>query len=220
MQRPRSAVPRRADRQPARPPAVHEAGRQRRRGHLPASCGPSRTRRSPPRSPRSRRSACAASTDGEFRRAWFHLDFLEQLDGVAVTGNIAGELRRRLDRPHDAPEAVRRSARCAMPDHPGRRLPLPRLGRDRTPKVSIPSPHDGPLPWRPSRPSTSTPTPTSSSSSTTCRPATRRARRPVRRRVPYVQLDDATLLPLRPGDAGRPAARRRPRRPPRPPTPS
>jgi 5-methyltetrahydropteroyltriglutamate--homocysteine methyltransferase len=30
-----------------------------------------------------------AVTDGEFRRAWFHLDFLEQLDGVAVTGNIA-----------------------------------------------------------------------------------------------------------------------------------
>jgi 5-methyltetrahydropteroyltriglutamate--homocysteine methyltransferase len=28
-------------------------------------------------------------TDGEFRRAWFHLDFLEQLDGVEVTGNIA-----------------------------------------------------------------------------------------------------------------------------------
>lgn len=30
-----------------------------------------------------------AVTDGELRRAWFHLDFLEQLDGVAVTGNIA-----------------------------------------------------------------------------------------------------------------------------------
>jgi len=28
-------------------------------------------------------------TDGEFRRAWFHLDFLQQLGGVAVTGNIA-----------------------------------------------------------------------------------------------------------------------------------
>ena len=28
-------------------------------------------------------------TDGEYRRAWFHLDFLEQLGGVAVTGNIA-----------------------------------------------------------------------------------------------------------------------------------
>lgn len=28
-------------------------------------------------------------TDGEYRRAWFHLDFLEQLGGVAVTGHIA-----------------------------------------------------------------------------------------------------------------------------------
>ena len=28
-------------------------------------------------------------SDGEFRRAWFHLDFLEQLDGIAVTGSIA-----------------------------------------------------------------------------------------------------------------------------------
>jgi 5-methyltetrahydropteroyltriglutamate--homocysteine methyltransferase len=28
-------------------------------------------------------------TDGEFRRAWFHLDFLEQLEGVAVSGHIA-----------------------------------------------------------------------------------------------------------------------------------
>lgn len=27
-------------------------------------------------------------TDGEFRRAWFHLDFLQQLDGVTVTGMI------------------------------------------------------------------------------------------------------------------------------------
>ncbi|MES1936739.1 5-methyltetrahydropteroyltriglutamate--homocysteine S-methyltransferase [Salinisphaera hydrothermalis] len=28
-------------------------------------------------------------TDGEFRRAYFHLDFLKQLDGVTVTGGIA-----------------------------------------------------------------------------------------------------------------------------------
>lgn len=28
-------------------------------------------------------------TDGEYRRAWFHLDFLQQLDGVTVTGMIA-----------------------------------------------------------------------------------------------------------------------------------
>ena len=30
-----------------------------------------------------------SATDGEFRRGWFHLDFLQQLDGIAVTGNIA-----------------------------------------------------------------------------------------------------------------------------------
>jgi len=30
-----------------------------------------------------------AITDGEFRRAWFHLDFLEQVEGVVITGNIA-----------------------------------------------------------------------------------------------------------------------------------
>jgi len=30
-----------------------------------------------------------AITDGEYRRAWFHLDFLEQLEGVTVTGHIA-----------------------------------------------------------------------------------------------------------------------------------
>src|SRR5699024_1028798 len=28
-------------------------------------------------------------TDGEFRRAYFHLDFLKHLDGVSVTGGIA-----------------------------------------------------------------------------------------------------------------------------------
>src|SRR5450432_1840557 len=28
-------------------------------------------------------------TDGEFRRDYFHLDFLQQLDGVSVTGGIA-----------------------------------------------------------------------------------------------------------------------------------
>jgi len=30
-----------------------------------------------------------AITDGEFRRTFFHLDFLEQLEGVTVTGAIA-----------------------------------------------------------------------------------------------------------------------------------
>ena len=85
------AVPRRPGRQPA------AAARGAR--------GPGATRRAarspPPSCARSRTSAIAEAvreveglgmrsvTDGEFRRAWFHLDFLQQLDGVAVTGNIA-----------------------------------------------------------------------------------------------------------------------------------
>jgi 5-methyltetrahydropteroyltriglutamate--homocysteine methyltransferase len=73
-----------------RPPAVHEARAKRAAGEISAA------------ELREVEDAAIADavrtveglgmrsvTDGEFRRAWFHLDFLEQLDGVAVTGNIA-----------------------------------------------------------------------------------------------------------------------------------
>ena len=73
-----------------RPAAVHEARRQRAADEITAS------------ELRSVEDAAIADTvrtveglgmrsvtDGELRRAWFHLDFLQQLDGVAVTGNIA-----------------------------------------------------------------------------------------------------------------------------------
>jgi 5-methyltetrahydropteroyltriglutamate--homocysteine methyltransferase len=73
-----------------RPPAVHEARARRAAGEISAA------------ELREVEDAAIADavrtveglgmhsvTDGEFRRAWFHLDFLEQLDGVAVTGNIA-----------------------------------------------------------------------------------------------------------------------------------
>jgi len=39
--------------------------------------------------PRLEATGMQSITDGEYRRAWFHLDFLQQLDGVAVSGNIA-----------------------------------------------------------------------------------------------------------------------------------
>jgi 5-methyltetrahydropteroyltriglutamate--homocysteine methyltransferase len=39
--------------------------------------------------PKLEATGLEAITDGEFRRAWFHLDFLEQLDGVTVIGMIA-----------------------------------------------------------------------------------------------------------------------------------
>lgn len=79
-------------------------------------------------------------TDGEFRRAWFHLDFLQQLDNVAITGNIAAS--------SDAADTVH-----LTPPKLSVVGPL-RHGRDiqvddfryvasvttQTPKVSIPSP--------------------------------------------------------------------------------
>ncbi len=73
-----------------RPPAVHEARAKRAAGEISAA------------ELREVEDAAIADavqtveglgmrsvTDGEYRRAWFHLDFLEQLDGVAITGNIA-----------------------------------------------------------------------------------------------------------------------------------
>lgn len=39
--------------------------------------------------PKLEATGIRAITDGEFRRAWFHLDFLQQLDGVTVSGAIA-----------------------------------------------------------------------------------------------------------------------------------
>jgi len=36
-----------------------------------------------------------AVTDGEFRRASFHVDFLQQLDGVSISGGLAAKFRRR-----------------------------------------------------------------------------------------------------------------------------
>jgi methionine synthase II (cobalamin-independent) len=73
-----------------RPPAVHEARAKRAAGEISAA------------ELREVEDAAIADavrtveglgmhsvTDGEFRRAWFHLDFLQQLEGVAVTGNIA-----------------------------------------------------------------------------------------------------------------------------------
>ena len=79
-------------------------------------------------------------TDGEFRRTWFHLDFLEHLDGVRGHGQHRRQLRRRDDRPPDTAEAHRGRPAAAHARHPGRRLPVPRVGGHQTPKVAIPSP--------------------------------------------------------------------------------
>ena len=125
-----------------RPAAVHEARAQRADGSITAA----RLREVEDAAiaeavRRVEALGMRSVTDGEFRRAWFHLDFLQQLDGVAVTGNIAASSDAGEHRPHDATEAV------------GRRAAAPRRATSRstttatwprsppqTPKVCIPSP--------------------------------------------------------------------------------
>ncbi|MFP4514020.1 MAG: 5-methyltetrahydropteroyltriglutamate--homocysteine S-methyltransferase [Acidimicrobiales bacterium] len=73
-----------------RPPSVHEARAKAAAGDITAADLREVEDREIARAVEKVESLGMRSvTDGEFRRAWFHLDFLEQLDGVAVTGNIA-----------------------------------------------------------------------------------------------------------------------------------
>jgi 5-methyltetrahydropteroyltriglutamate--homocysteine methyltransferase len=79
-------------------------------------------------------------TDGEYRRAWFHLDFLEQLDGVAVSGAIEASSNARSTVGVTPPRLVvtgrlRHTHPIQAPDF----AYLASLVH-RTPKVSIPSP--------------------------------------------------------------------------------
>ena len=60
--------------------ARHAAGRDRGR----ASFARSRTGRSRRSSASRRRSACKSATDGEFRRSWWHFDFLAGLEGCEL----------------------------------------------------------------------------------------------------------------------------------------
>ncbi len=79
-------------------------------------------------------------TDGEFRRAWFHLDFLQQLDGVAVTGAIASS--------SDSADTVHMTPPKLTVDGPLRHVRPIQVDdfnhlasvTTKTPKVSIPSP--------------------------------------------------------------------------------
>jgi methionine synthase II (cobalamin-independent) len=73
-----------------RPPEVHAARAQAAAGEI----SPARLREVEDAAiaaaiPRLEATGMQSITDGELRRAWFHLDFLQQLDGVAVSGNIA-----------------------------------------------------------------------------------------------------------------------------------
>jgi 5-methyltetrahydropteroyltriglutamate--homocysteine methyltransferase len=79
-------------------------------------------------------------TDGEFRRAWFHLDFLEQLDGVSVVGAIEAS--------SDSKQTVNMTPpKLSVTGRLQHRTPIQvddfrfvAGHTERTPKVAIPSP--------------------------------------------------------------------------------
>ena len=80
-------------------------------------------------------------TDGEFRRTWFHLDFLQQLEGVAVTGRIeassnAAETVRMTPPKLSVVAPLRRTHDIQVDDYSY----LASVVTTGTPKVCIPSP--------------------------------------------------------------------------------
>jgi 5-methyltetrahydropteroyltriglutamate--homocysteine methyltransferase len=80
-------------------------------------------------------------TDGEFRRTYFHVDFLEQLDGVETKGGIAVSFHTAQGNVEFAPPVMKVTApiRHARPIQVADFEFLKSVTR-RTPKVTIPSP--------------------------------------------------------------------------------
>lgn len=80
-------------------------------------------------------------TDGEFRRDYFHLDFLQQLDGVSVTGGIEANPNAKAAEDHFTPPKLSvtgklKHARNIQVDD----FNFLKSVTTQTPKVSIPSP--------------------------------------------------------------------------------
>jgi 5-methyltetrahydropteroyltriglutamate--homocysteine methyltransferase len=80
-------------------------------------------------------------TDGEFRRTYFHIDFLEQLHGVVAQGGVATSFRTRSGKVDFAPPVMRVTDKVRH-DAPIQRRDFEflRSVTRQTPKVTIPSP--------------------------------------------------------------------------------
>jgi 5-methyltetrahydropteroyltriglutamate--homocysteine methyltransferase len=82
-----------------------------------------------------------AITDGEFRRTFFHVDFLKQLDGVGVKGGIAVKFRKAEGDIDYAPPVMEVTDKVRHARSIQRRdFEFLRSVTNRTPKVTIPSP--------------------------------------------------------------------------------
>ena len=88
-----------------------------------------------------KRSGCESVTDGEFRRTFFHIDFLQRLQGVAVSGGIATKFRTRAGEIDFAPPRVTVTGKLRhVEDIQTADFNFLRSVATRTPKVTIPSP--------------------------------------------------------------------------------
>ena len=126
-----------------RPPAIHDARDRWRRGDL----SDTELREISDREIMAMIDRLAATgirsiTDGEFRRDWFHLDFLQQLGGIAVEGMIASTSDSE-ETVHQAPPRITVTGKLAH-DRPIQVADYEFVARH-TPegcltKVSIPSP--------------------------------------------------------------------------------
>jgi 5-methyltetrahydropteroyltriglutamate--homocysteine methyltransferase len=80
-------------------------------------------------------------TDGEFRRTFFHVDFLEKLEGVAVSGGIATKFRTSDSEIDFAPPRITVTGKLRhVGDIQTADFQFLRSVTQRTPKVTIPSP--------------------------------------------------------------------------------
>jgi len=80
-------------------------------------------------------------TDGEFRRTFFHIDFLQRLEGVAISGGIATKFHTREGEIDFAPPRVTVTGKLRhVQDIQTADFTFLRSVATRTPKVTIPSP--------------------------------------------------------------------------------
>ena len=127
-----------------RPPAIHGARARFRAGEIDrAELRTIEDREIDALIPKLADTGIRSMTDGEFRREWFHLDFLEQLGGITIEGMIASTSDSE-ETVHQAPPRITVSGRAdARAPDPGRRLRVRRrpghLPASLT-KVAIPSP--------------------------------------------------------------------------------
>ena len=123
-----------------RPASVKEAREKRAKGEISSGRARrrSRTARSSGSSRSRRRSGLNAVTDGEFRRSWWHLDFLWGLDGaeryVMEQGIAFQGMQTRA-------EGARIVGKVGFSDHPMlEHFKFVKAHTTRTPKITIPAP--------------------------------------------------------------------------------